>query len=134
MNKRQKTLGIVLSIALLASFFMPWSKFFALPGSGFDLAISPEIDGTALFVLPGLCVVVILTSFMAWNNRWLQILTGLTPVLAVLCGLIYASREMQVSIGDLLPTIRPFIDWGVYAAIIVGVILFLNGLIGRKHS
>lgn len=133
MKSRQKTLGLILSIGLLACFFAPWSKFFGLPGSGFELARSPKIDGEPLFVLPALCSIVILMSFLSWNNRWLQILTGLTPILAAVAGLFFASKEMEVEISDLLPIIRPFMDWGIYGTLGVGVLLFLNGVIGRKR-
>lgn len=139
MKNRQKNLGLILSLILFACFFAPWSKIANFPGtpdlsgSGFELAINPEIQGTALFVLPILCFVVILTSFVPWNNRWLQVLTGLTPLAVATAGLIYGSNEMSTKMMDLIPVIRPFIDWGVYATLGVGFLLFVNGLIGKKR-
>lgn len=130
---RQNILGLILSGLLLACFFAPWSKFFALPGSGFALALSPKIEGGALFIFPVLCLIVMVTSLLRWNNRWLQVLTGLTPILAVTGGLVYAARDMEVSLGDLLPTIRPFIAWGVYVTLIIGCLLLLNGLFSGRR-
>lgn len=127
-------LGLIFALVLLGSFFAPWSKFFALPGSGFHLALDPKIEGMVLFVLPVLCLIVIATSvMMKFNNWWLQAITGLVPIVGSIVGLFIAADKMDITVGDLLPNVPPFLDWGLYLTLASGCLLFISGLMARKR-
>lgn len=130
----QRLIGFTLAMILLASFFLPWSKFVMIPGSGYELALHPQLDFEPLFILPILCGILICSfAFKKYNNSALMILTGLAPVIGTLAGLIYGSQRLNVSIAELWPNVSPFIDWGVYVTLVTGALLFFCGFLGWKR-
>jgi len=121
-------LDTIFAALLFGCFFLPWSKFFALQGSGFDLAVHPELDAAALFVIPALALLVIATGLLGkFNTRWLQVFVGLVPVLGLIGGILHFSHQTGASPGDAFATLKTFIGWGVYASIGAGLLLSLNG-------
>jgi len=105
-----------------------------MQGSGLDLALEPRIDAGALFILPVLCVILILSFlFKKFNNGWLQILTGLTPILGAIGGLFHVSQRLNAPISEVWPVARPFLDWGVYAAIFTGLFLIISGFVRLRY-
>jgi len=128
-------LELALTVALLGSFFAPWSKFFALKGSGLALATNPEIQGAGLFVVPILTALFLIFKLIKKDRvRWLQILTGLLPVVAFTAALIYIGQKTETNAVEAFSNFKAFLDWGVYLALISGFLLFFCALFRSKHS
>lgn len=120
---------ITLAAILLGSFFAPWSKFFALKGSGLTLATHPQIQGAALFTLPAVSAIFLVSRmFSKGKKRAFQMLTGLLPMLGFFGGLVYISQKTNSGLMDAFSNVQPFLDWGVYLALAAGLILFFSAL------
>ena len=130
-----RLIEILAAATLLASFFMPWSAFFAAKGSGLALAQNPDFQGAALFVLPALALIVLLCLLARRRVRWLQFLVGLVPLVSAVIGLYQLGQQGGGgSIGTVFETVKPFIDWGVYVAIGSGLLLTFLSLFKNKSA
>lgn len=125
---------IIAAAMLFGSFFTPWSKLFAAKGSGFQLARNPEIQGSGLFVIPVLALIILLCLMAGKRIRWVQFLVGLVPLLSLVGSIIYLGKQGGSDPISVFSNIKPFIDWGVYFAIACGLVLSLLALFGREKK
>ncbi len=131
----KRYMDIFLGLVLLGSFFTPWSKFFGLKGSGLELATSPQIQGGALFVIPAVSALFLISRLMSKGHlRGLQMLTGLLPLIGFIGGLVFIGQKTNSSPFDAFSNVKAFLDWGVYLALSSGLALFISAMFKPRGS
>ncbi len=108
---------VILAIALLVAFFLPWAKIFFFTGSGYDIGV--QLGGQAKFVwsIPAAAVGIVALAFYGANTRVASIVAGLLPALI-------AVRVYSKLGGDLFEVLAI----GSYVSLITGILLILFGV------
>ena len=116
----RKTLTIVLAVALLAGFFLPWGG-----GSGYDLVSAKGGDWKKyIIVLIPLCGLLLLVGAMNKGNYMLSrgLLTWL-PLLAVIFFIILWPMIDGADIGNIFKTIGKGYGAGLWVTIVASIVL-----------
>ena len=116
----RKTLTIVLAVALLAGFFLPWGG-----GSGYDLVSAKGGDWKKyIIVLIPLSGLLLLVGVLNKGNYMLSrgLLTWL-PLLAVLFYIILRPMIDGAAIGDIFKTIGKGYGAGLWVTIVASLVL-----------
>jgi len=108
---------VILAIALLISFFLPWAKVFFFTGSGYNIGV--HLGGEAKFVwaIPGAAIAIIGFAFYIVDTKVMSIITGILPF--VVFGRVYS--ELGKDLFQILAI-------GAYISLIAGVLLILFGI------
>lgn len=120
----RKMLTIILSVVLLAGFFLPWASGFGGKFSGFDLVTAKGVDWKVyLLILIPLSAILLLLG--AVNGTYIlsrELLTWF-PLLAIVFFLIIAPLIEGAKIGLLLKTIGKGYGAGLWLTILGSVVL-----------
>jgi len=108
---------VILAIALLITFFLPWAKLFFFTGSGYDIGV--QLTGEAKFVwaIPAAAISILTLAFYNANVKLASVITGLLPFVIV----IGAYSELGNDLFKVLAI-------GAYISLIIGLLLILFGV------
>jgi len=108
---------VILAIALLIAFFLPWAKVLFFTGSGYDIGV--QLGGEAKFVwaIPAAAIAIVALAFYTVDTKVMSIITGILPFVVV--GRAYS--EMGKDLFQVLSI-------GAYISLIVGCLLILSGI------
>ena len=108
---------VILAIALLIAFFLPWAKVFFFTGSGYNIGV--HLGGEAKFVwaIPVAAIAIIALAFYIVDTKVMSIITGILPF--VVFGRAYS--ELGKDLFEILAI-------GAYISLIVGALLILFGI------
>ena len=108
---------VILAIALLIAFFLPWAKVLFFTGSGYDIGV--QLSGEAKFVwtIPGAAIAIIALAFYIVNTKVMSVIAGILPFVVV--GRAYS--ELGKDLFQVLAI-------GAYISLIVGALLILFGI------
>ena len=135
-------LDTILSAIMIGAFFLPWVQYpqasedsifgKQVTATGYSLSSDPEIQLLFLYIVPALAIIVFLTSFLRFNNRWLRILAGLIPLGTVVWAVTFFSKQMNFTVMQFLEILPGFLNWGFYISLACALGLLLNGLWALK--
>ena len=119
-NVKEKILQkieVILAIALLIAFFLPWAKVFFFTGSGYNIGV--HLGGEAKFVwaIPVAAIAIIALAFYIVDTKVMSIITGILPF--VVFGRAYS--EIGKDLFEILAI-------GAYISLFTGVLLILFGI------
>ena len=108
---------VILAIAMLIAFFMPWGRVLILTFSGYDICVQAEGYDNVIWFLPAMPIAIIMMTYFEKNARDEVIAAGIFPF-----AILYDYYDKMGN--DLFQVMQI----GAYATLVVGVLLILVGI------
>jgi len=108
---------VILAIAMLIAFFMPWGRILILTFSGYEIFVQAEGYDNLIWLLPALPIAIIIMTFFEKNARDEVVFAGIFPF-----AILY---DYYSKMGNDLFQVMQI---GAYITLVVGVLLILVGI------